>query len=138
MKKNKLKKSKKETGSQKEIVKKVSSGGFIFYMDKETFCVYVLLIKHSNGEIWIPKGKLEPEESQIDAAFREIKEEVGIEYDQLRYIDLCATDSYSYDLDDKHILFKELFINVFSVESKLNPNPTDWHDLESVDWYSYK
>lgn len=142
MKKNKLKKSKKETGLQKEIVKKVSSGGFIFYMDKETFCVYILLIKHSNGEIWIPKGKLEPEESQIDAAFREIKEEVGIEYDQLKYIDLCATDSYSYDLDEKHTLFKELYINVFSVENKLAPTSADWNDvnkkIESAEWYTYR
>ena len=142
MKKSKLGKSKKESGSQKEIVKKVSSGGFIFYMDKETFCVYVLLIKHSNGEIWIPKGKLESEESQIDAAFREIKEEVGIEYDQLKYIDLCATDSYSYDLDEKHTLFKELYINVFSVENKLTPTSADWNDaskkIDSAEWYTYR
>ncbi|MFA6050373.1 MAG: NUDIX domain-containing protein [Candidatus Paceibacterota bacterium] len=130
--------AKKAAAPSKEVVKQVSSGGFIFYIDKTTFCVYVLLIKHKNGEVWIPKGKLEPEETQIDAAFREIKEEVGIEYDQLRYIDLCATDSYSYALDEKRILSKELFINVFSVESKIAPNPTDWNDLVSADWYSYK
>lgn len=142
IKKKKLVQHKKEVKGSKEIVKKVSSGGFIFYIDKTTFCVYVLLIKHSNGEIWIPKGKLEPEESQIDAAFREIKEEVGLGYDQLKYIDLCATDSYSYDLDKKHVLFKELFINVFSVDSKLTPTSTDWDDkskkIDSAEWYTYK
>jgi hypothetical protein len=52
----------------KEVVKQVSSGGFIFYMDKVNASVHVLLIKHKNGEVWIPKGKLENEESQIDAA----------------------------------------------------------------------
>lgn len=138
MRKEKPRKSKKEAVPQKKIVKQVSSGGFIFYMDKKDFCVYVLLIKHKNGEVWIPKGKLEPEENQIDAAFREIKEEVGIRYDQLRYIDLCSTDSYGYDLDDKHTLVKELFINVFSVESKFIPRPIDLHDLESADWYTYQ
>jgi 8-oxo-dGTP pyrophosphatase MutT (NUDIX family) len=121
----------------KEVVKQVSSGGFIFYMDKVNASVHVLLIKHKNGEVWIPKGKLENEESQIDAAFREIKEEVGIGYEQLKYIDFCATDSYSYELDDKRTLFKQLYINVFSVENKIAPAPTDWHDLESADWYTY-
>ena len=121
----------------KELVKKVSSGGFIFYLDKKNSAVSVLLIKHTNGEVWIPKGKLELGENQIDAAYREIKEEVGIEYDQLRYIDLCATDSYSYDLDEKQVMFKELFINVFSVETKLTPHSTDCHDIESADWYHY-
>ncbi|HPS28281.1 MAG TPA: NUDIX domain-containing protein [Candidatus Paceibacterota bacterium] len=141
-KKRRLVQHKKETKIQKEIVKKVSSGGFIFYLDKATFCVYVLLIKHSNGEIWIPKGKLESEEAQIDAAFREIKEEVGLGYDQLKYIDLCATDSYSYDLDNKHVLFKELFINVFSVDSKIIPTSAEWDDkgkkIDSAEWYTYE
>ncbi|MCX6717458.1 MAG: NUDIX domain-containing protein [Candidatus Taylorbacteria bacterium] len=127
----------KETQTAKEIIKKISSGGFIFHLDKKSSAVSVLLIKHTNGEVWIPKGKLESEESQIDAAYREIKEEVGIEYDQLRYIDLCATDSYSYDIDEKQVMHKDLYINVFSVETKLTPHPTDWHDLDSVDWYPY-
>ncbi len=127
----------KETQPAKEIVKKISSGGFIFHLDKKTSAVSVLLITHENGENWIPKGKLESGESQIDAAYREITEEVGIEYDQLRYIDLCATDSYSYDLNDKQIMSKDLFINVFSVETKLSPQPKDWHDIKSVDWYLY-
>ena len=141
-KKKKLAQHKKEVKITKKIVKKVSSGGFIFYLDKATFRVYVLLIKHSNGEIWIPKGKLESEETQIDAAFREIKEEVGLGYDQLKYIDLCATDSYSYDLDSEHILFKDLFINVFSVDSKLTPTSADWDDkskkIDSAEWYTYE
>lgn len=127
----------KKAKTAKEIVKKVSSGGFIFHLDQRSSAVSVLLIKHTNGEVWIPKGKLESGENQIDAAYREIKEEVGIEYDQLRYIDLCATDSYSYDIDEKQVMYKDLFINVFSVETKINPSPTDWHDLESADWYPY-
>ena len=126
-----------ENSPKKEIIKKVSSGGFIFYRDKVTFQVYVLLIQHTNGEIWIPNGKLEGNETQIDAAFREIKEEVGFDYDQLKYIDLCATDSYSYDMDETHIMNKDLFINVFSVENKIEPNPTDWKDLAAVNWYTY-
>ena len=68
----------------KNIVKHVSSGGFIFHKDKKSLKISVLLIKNTKDEWWIPKGKLEQGESQLDAAFREINEEVGFDFDQVR------------------------------------------------------
>lgn len=39
----------------------------------------VLLIKHNSGHISFPKGHVEPGETEKETAFREVKEETGIE-----------------------------------------------------------
>ncbi len=122
----------------KEIVEQVSSGGFIFFKDKDTSEIYVLLTRNLKGEYYLPKGKLEPGESQVEAAFREIKEEVGFDSTQIRYIDLCDTINYGYELDDNRTLSKDLCINVFEADKKHDPAPTDWNDLQSVDWHLYQ
>lgn len=122
----------------KQIVKQVSSGGFIFFEDKKDSSIYVLLIENFKNEYWIPKGKLEPGETQIDAAFREIEEEVGFNRSQIKYIDYCDSLTYRYDLDEERTLSKHLYINVFEAANQFAPNPTDWNDLKSVAWYSYE
>ena len=54
-----------------------SAGLAIIYQDK------ILLVKPTNARWWksygIPKGHVEEGESTIDAAIREVKEEIGIE-----------------------------------------------------------
>ena len=54
-----------------------SAGLAIIYQDK------ILLVKPTNARWWksygIPKGRVEEGESTIDAAIREVKEEIGIE-----------------------------------------------------------
>lgn len=119
-------------------MKQISSGGFIFYKDPKSMEISVLLIKNLKDEYWIPKGKLEPGETQLQAAFREINEEVGFNESQITYIDFCDTFSYGYDLDEYKTLVKDLFINVFEADKEYLPAPTDWNDLKSVDWHSYQ
>jgi 8-oxo-dGTP pyrophosphatase MutT (NUDIX family) len=122
----------------KKIVKQVSSGGFIFYKDPKTAEIFVLLIKNLKDEYWIPKGKLEPGETQMEAGFREINEEVGFGSDKIKYIGFCGNFTYGYDLDETRKLIKDLFINVYEANEKHTPAPTDWNDLKSVDWHEYK
>lgn len=116
----------------------VSSGGFIFFIKKETNQVFVLLIKNRKGEYWIPKGKLESGEDQLSAAFREIEEEVGLSKEQIRYIDFCFLDKYTY-MEGQKLLGKELYINVFDARDQYKPRSGDDEiDITGVDWYDYE
>ena len=54
------------------------SAGAILYTVKDNE-IYYLLIKDFNGNWGFPKGHLENGETNVDAALREIKEEVGID-----------------------------------------------------------
>ncbi|MCX6716487.1 MAG: NUDIX domain-containing protein [Candidatus Taylorbacteria bacterium] len=120
------------------IDKKVtSSGGFLFFYNKEEGNIFVILIKNKKSEYWIPKGKLENDESQVDAAFREIKEEVGFGSDKIKYIDFCFLDKYIYE-DEGKVIQKELYINVFEVYKKWDPTPEDWNNIDNVCWYKYE
>lgn len=116
----------------------VSSGGFIFYKNKTTGEVSVLLIKNKKGEYWIPKGHIEKNEEQIAAAFREIEEEVGLKKEQLRYIGLCHLYKFSFVDDTGNPNTKEIYMNVFGALEKgsvrLEQGKTDIRDGE---WLIY-
>jgi len=121
----------------KKIVKQVSSGGFIFHQDKKSGEVWVILRKDINGEYWIPKGKLESDESELEASFREIEEEVGFNQTQIKFVGFCGKHDYGYDLDEKTTLKKELFVNIFETNDKHPTAPIDWNYTASVEWYLY-
>lgn len=57
--------------------KEKSCGAIIFYVENNK--KQILLIRHMNGGHWaFPKGHVEGEETEIETAMREIKEETGI------------------------------------------------------------
>jgi len=65
-----------------------SCGAVVFRNDNGN--LKILLLKHINGGHWgLPKGHVEPEETEQQTAIREILEETGLEvyklYDQFRY-----------------------------------------------------
>ena len=51
-------------------------------LDKRT----VLLIKHNSGHWDFPKGHVEGEESEVETAIREVKEETGLDIEAVRLI----------------------------------------------------
>jgi diadenosine hexaphosphate hydrolase (ATP-forming) len=53
----------------------------------------VLLLQHKNGPWVFPKGHLEPGETHLDAALREVEEEAGIE---ASYPNRAPTETTSY------------------------------------------
>lgn len=115
----------------------ISSGGFVFYEDSITKEIYVALLKDKNKNWWIPKGHVEEWESQVEAAFREIEEEMGIKKEELEFIDFCYKDSYSYE-ENGGINTKEVYINIFSTKEKFKLS-TDENDenLVEVKWYKF-
>lgn len=117
--------------------KVVSSGGFIFYLDKISNEIFVVLIKNLKSEYWIPKGKIEFGEEQKDTAFREIREETGLKANQIKYVGFCFLDKYLYK-EDSIIISKELYINIFSADKKYLLEPEDLNRISIIDWYRYK
>ncbi len=100
----------------------ISSGGFIFYKNKKTGEFYTVLIKNKKNEYWIPKGHIEEGEDQVSAALREIEEEVGLNKNQLKYIDFCHLYTFSFTDDKGNQNTKEIYMNVFEANEK--------HDLK--------
>ncbi len=96
----------------------ISSGGFVFYRNKSTGLMSVMLIKNKKGEYWIPKGHIEQGEDQVSAARREIEEEVGIKQDKLIHIGLCHIHKYSPTDKKGNLITKEIYMNVFEVLEK--------------------
>ncbi|MEF3245507.1 MAG: NUDIX domain-containing protein [Caldisericaceae bacterium] len=66
----------------------ISAGGIPYYYEGDT--VYVFLALHREYGYVIPKGRLRPEETPLEAAQREIKEETGIIVSGLPYISLSS------------------------------------------------
>ena len=56
----------------------IKSCGFVAYKQIESRNYY-LIIKSLNGDVGFPKGHMEIEESELQTAIRELKEETGIE-----------------------------------------------------------
>ena len=57
---------------------KERSSGFVIYCMKEGLPLYLLLRSSRNGLWGLPKGKLDPGETDWQAACRELSEETGI------------------------------------------------------------
>ena len=63
-------------------IKYVKSCGFVAYKQIESRNYY-LIIKSLNGDIGFPKGHMEENESELETAIRELKEETGVEVDPI-------------------------------------------------------
>lgn len=127
-----------DTNDQKYVIKNVSAGGFIFHKDKKTLRISVLLVKNNKAEWWIPKGELKTDETQLDASFREIREKIGLNFNQLKYIGFCDSFAYGYDINSDEFLMKDLFINVFESYGLYNLTVQEEIGLMDVCWFSYE
>ncbi len=71
--------------AQNNAVREISAGGIVFCGDK------VLVLCNHRGDAVFPKGHVEPGESHLDAALREVWEEAGI-----RPAIVCSLGSTQY------------------------------------------
>ena len=60
----------------------IKSCGFIVYKAENNENFY-LIIKSHNGDVGFPKGHMEPGESELQTAIRELKEETGMDVDTI-------------------------------------------------------
>lgn len=74
-----------------------SCGAIVYKKENEE--LLFLLVHQSNGIYGFPKGHMEPGESEIDTAIREIKEETNLEIN----IDINFRKEISYLMQSKNI-----------------------------------
>ncbi len=115
----------------------ISSGGFIFYMDAAATEPLVLLIKNKKGEFWVPKGHIEENENDVDAAFREIEEEVGLKRAQLRHLGLCHLHTYSFVNEARQPCTKEVYLHVFHALEKPEVSVERTSEIVDGEWTPY-
>lgn len=116
------------------MIEHKSSGGFVFYRDEENNKTYVALLTNKAGVIWIPKGHIKNGENDLCAAFREIKEELGLRAETIRHIGFVSKDEYTWTYNDTQH-HKELFIHAFfSEKMQILKSEVD-EDIISTDWY---
>ena len=86
----------------------------------------VLLVRHSSGgfsEFAMPGGGIEPGESPMSAAVRELREETGLETNQIEYV--CTWDSAIF----RHHAFR------IEAEGEVNIDP---EEISEFRWWDRK
>ena len=86
-----------------------SSGGVLYKLNGDSIQIVLIRRTTKKGEdVWcLPKGKIEENESQEDAALREVKEETGVEG---RIVDNLGSINYwFYDSEDKTKIYKTVY-----------------------------
>ncbi len=108
---------------------KKSCGAIIFY--RENSKILFLLLKYPN--YWgFPKGESEKNESEIETAKREIKEETGLDVNFI--FGFRHEHEYSYYLKGKLITKKAI---LFLAESKTKDVKISW-EHEDYKWLDYE
>ncbi len=87
----------------------------------------LLLIKHTNGGHWsFPKGHVEPGETEVQTALREIREETGLEVQ----IDTSFREVVSYS-PRKDTLKSVVYFLAWVKSRELHPQP---EEVSQVKW----
>lgn len=117
----------------KEVAREVSAGIIIYRRTKEG--VRFLLV-YQRGRYWnFPKGKLNLGEKSLDAAFREVKEEIGLSARDLRLRE-------GFNVKDRFVfmragqkVFKEV---TFYLAETRNPIVRTSFEHQGYGWFLYR
>lgn len=106
----------------------ISAGGVIVRKSNSQW--EVLLIRDMNHKWTFPKGLQEPNESLIQTAFREIKEEVGLV--KLQLLKSLTPITYTYTRHE-HIT-KTVHYYLFEQVAEENPSPQKEEGITEIHW----
>lgn len=118
------------------VIKHQSAGGFVLYEDPSDHKLFVALLRGNDG-YYIPKGHLRYGENELEAARREIKEEINLK-EPFDLVSKIGINSYSFTLDDNKKHQKDVHMYIFSVPSRYEISASSgfisasWLDFDSA------
>lgn len=102
-----------------------AAGGIVWNDQNE------LLLIYRRNKWDLPKGKIEVEESIVDAGLREVKEECGIKV--LKVQELFSVSYHTYRLDGNRIMKKTYWYEMFCGD-KENISPQTEEGITQIKW----
>lgn len=118
--------------ANREFEKQISAGFIIFRRTNKG--LKFLILYHGNNYWNFPKGKIETEEESLTTAFRETKEETGLNKDDLKIIpNFKAYEKYSFRSGEK--IIRKIVIFYLAETEKSAVKLSDEH--EGYAWFSY-
>jgi 8-oxo-dGTP diphosphatase len=87
---------------------------------------HVLLVRKAGCRWTLPGGKVEPGETAIDAAIRELHEETGLRVEDLVYVMVLESGS------TRHYVYEVSVLNLHQLQPHNEIVDCIWHPLETV------
>lgn len=106
-----------------------SAGGIVFNTKGQVLVIKNMAMRDPSKSYWgFPKGHLDKGEKSIEAALREVKEEVGIEAEVIKKI---GQSKYVFTLDGQKI-FK--VVSMFKMTSKSDQLSLQTEEIQEARW----
>ena len=118
--------------SIQEVVRESTAGGVIFRRNDQGE-VEFLLYQDARDRWTIPKGHVEPGETAVEAAKREVTEESGLE--NIAMCGWLGKVNFRYRRIDKLVLISQQVYLVKALDPHEEPKKEDW--MNGLKWFSF-
>jgi 8-oxo-dGTP pyrophosphatase MutT (NUDIX family) len=122
--------------------RKLPGAGFMVFRTGKSDTLQVLLIKSKKNIYGFPKGCQEPNESIIETAFRELKEESGIEETFINHLDIYPFKECKRKLcKETNEIYSKLnyyFIGILQNSYYNVSLIPDINEISGIGWYELK
>lgn len=97
----------------------------------------VLFVRDRESDSWgLPAGSIEPSESPVDAARRELKEESGLDCDSLELVAALGGEGFRHTYSNGHVVEYSIFVFAGSVAGESLAEPQDRHEIAEARFFS--
>jgi len=119
------------------VVRHHSAGGFVFYKSLLDGLLYVALVQKATGDYFVPKGHIERGETPVEAAVREIKEELTLA-ETPHLIGKVGVSSYTFTRPGDHRQhYKDVHLFAFSLPNKAALHPQAEESFVDARWVEF-
>lgn len=119
-------------------VKHESAGGFVFFEDEKMHNLFVALLRKPDGHYFIPKGHIKKNEEPLEAAIREVKEELLLK-EAPDVVSFLGTSSYTFNPDNSETNhYKNVHLYTFRFHKRLKINPQTSEGFDVAEWLPFE
>lgn len=120
------------------MINKDKAFGAVAVYKREDGTFLFLLVKQAGGYWSFPKGHVEGEETPLETAKRELKEETGLTGLDWRENDLFTVE-YEFDRGgQKYLKTSSFFLGLTDVKVEPKPQEEFKKEILNADWFSYE